>query len=82
MRKLNFDEKNILVRKAIGHLVAINITSSNVNVIDVIDTRNDIRVYLKIDNYIFSRILWKGLDYNPLSEFNQQEIDNRIIDLI
>lgn len=77
MRTINFTEKNITIngnQVPIDSVVLVKMIDDSVNE----KTNAIVKIFLKHKTIN----LFSGLEYKPLNEFTEQEIDNKIIQLI
>lgn len=82
MRTILFEEREVVLRKAIGSIPAISKVCTELEVLQIIDTGIDIRLSLSIDNTNFARMLCNRAAYKPLVEWTEVEINNKIIDIL
>lgn len=75
-RKITFEERSIIVSPEISG------ETENVTLIDLEDTGTVIKAKLKVMNIRFEKTLWEGAQYQPLASWTQQQIDNRIIEVL
>lgn len=74
-RIISFTEKDVTVDDKTFTLDKVLLTK-------IIDTSSKIVAILRIAFVSKQIILWEGASYKPINEFTEQEIDNRIIELI
>ena len=77
MRAISFTEKNITIN---GNALPI----SRVVLIRLIDDNGNQKINAIVKYFIQNKTvtLFSGVSYKPLNEYTEQEIDNRIIELI
>lgn len=77
MRTINFIEKNVTVN---GKQVSVD----SVILVRLIDDSvgEKIKAVVKVLFFCRTITLFEGQNYKPINEYTQQEIDNRIIELI
>lgn len=75
-RKITFEEKTIIVSPEISG------ETDNVTLLNMVDTGTAIEADLIIMNIQFKKILWEGAQYQPLADWTELQIDNKIIELL
>lgn len=75
-RRIAFEEKTITVSPEISG------ETENVTLMDVVDTGSVIKAKLRVLHIPFEKILWEGAQYQPLDQWTNLQIDNRIIELL
>lgn len=77
MRAINFTEKNITIN---GNQIPI----SRVVLVRLIDDSENEKINAIVKYFIQNKTvtLFSGQSYKPLNEFTQQQIDNKIVELI
>lgn len=75
-RKITFEEKTITISPELSG------ETDNVTLLSVVDTGTVIKANLKVMNIKFEKTLWEGAQYQPLVEWSELQIDNRIIEVL
>ena len=82
MRTILFEEREVVIRKAMGSFPEVKKATTELEVIRVVDTGIDIRAFLSVDNISFCRVLSDSKDYKPLVEWSEVDVNNKIMDLL
>lgn len=82
MRILLFEEREVVLCKAFGNLPEVKKLCTELEVLQIIDTGIDIRLSLSINSINFSRMLCNRDTYKPLVEWTEEEVNNKIIDIL
>lgn len=75
-RKISFEEKTITISPELSG------ETDSVTLLSVVDTGTAIKASLRVMNIKFEKTLWEGAQYQPLVEWTQSQIDNKIIEVL
>ena len=82
MRTILFEEREVVIRKAIGSIPEVKKITTELTVVNIVDTGIDVRAFLSIEGIPFARPLCNRSNYRPLSEWTEVEINNKLIDIL
>jgi len=76
MKTLTFTEKSINIRPN------LSVTATELKIIGINNMCEKVVAHIFIGGYPKCIVLWEGIDYKPMSEWTEVEINNKIMEVL